>query len=92
MLGRIGEVRLVHYERLRSYVNNVTLTSLNEISALREECAELIRTVHDRQELLLQQIHSYSVMAKSLLESKKIMADAIAGINEQFKNLPFGRH
>ena len=79
----------VHYERLRAYVSNITLTSLNEIGALREECSELIRTVHERQDTLLQQIHAYSVLAKSLLESKKIMADALAGINEQFKSLPF---
>lgn len=78
----------VHYERLRSLVTNVTLTALNEIGELRDECGELIRTVNDRQETLLQHIHAFSVMAKGLLDSKKVMAEALHDINAQFKSLP----
>jgi hypothetical protein len=78
----------VHYERLRSFVSNITQTALMEIGALRDECGELIRTVHDRQETLLVEIHAFSTLAKGLLESKRVMAEALDDINTQFRNLP----
>jgi hypothetical protein len=78
----------VHRERLRSYVNNFTLTALNEMSDLRDECGELIRTVHECQETLLHQIDAFSMMARSLRESKKIMSEALHEITDQFKTLP----
>jgi hypothetical protein len=78
----------VHNERLRSYVTNVTLTALSELGALRDECNVLMHSVQDVQDTLLHQISAYVRLAKALIDTKTIMADALGNINTQFKNLP----
>ena len=78
----------VQRERLRSYVTNITLTALKEIGLLREECGTLISTVQERQDTLLHQIEAFASVARSLMDSKKVMADALADINREFKSLP----
>jgi hypothetical protein len=77
----------VHRERLRSYVSNVTVKALTEIGALREELSDLIRSVHEHQETLLDQIDRFGLLGNSLHEMKSIMSDAVQQTNAQFKTL-----
>ena len=78
----------VYIERLRSYVNNVTLPTLQEVQALRQDCDELIGEIHQCQESLFQHVHAYGQMAQSLINLKSVISDAIHESRQQFNSLP----
>lgn len=73
-------------DRMKQLLDNVTLSTLTELTVLRDEIDNLMRTIRFRNDHLLNQVEAHVEFSCQAIETKKIVSDGLASIKEKFAN------
>lgn len=74
----------IHRERLVQVVNNISLQSLDELRAMRDQVDALMMAISEREGTVLHDVEEFANIAQSALDTKKIIGDALAALQARF--------